>query len=195
MLYRLAEDKKNAPSALTRANSAHIHVRGTTLLRCSLARTAFLGANTPLLCNGSSRWQLLLLTRAPFRHHGSRGSFSLPPTLACTIRQFSTAGRPTYFPRSTPFCSLSTKSILFYAICQAVIWHGTGSVKDCQKDDLTSRATARVARTIPIYPVFHVNMYCTGDPGGRPGYHSQTLWHGTFHQEYSYISLPIVCTF
>ena len=111
-LYRLAEDKKNAPSALTRANSAHIHVRGTTLLRCSLARTAFLGANTPLLCNGSSRWQLLLLTRAPFRHHGSRGSFSLPPTLACTIRQFSAAGRPTYFPRSTPFCCLYEKYTL-----------------------------------------------------------------------------------
>src|SRR5437764_1220687 len=36
---------------------------------------------------------------------------------------------PTYFPCSTPFCSLSTKSILFYGICQAVIWHGTGFLK------------------------------------------------------------------
>jgi len=120
-------------------------------------------------------------------------SACLRPWLAPSASSLLPGDRPTSLAQR--LFVVSTKSILFYAICQVVIWHGTGSVKDCQKDDLTSRATARVARTIPIYPVFHVNMYCTGDPGGRPGYHSQTLWHGTFHQEYSYISLPIVCTF
>src|SRR5207248_9501562 len=32
-----------------------------------------------------------------------------------------------------------------------------------------TRATARVARTIHAYRVKQAAVYCTGDPGGRPG--------------------------
>jgi hypothetical protein len=50
---------KNAPLALTRANDARTStVRGTTLLRRSLTATTSEGANTPRLCNRSSRRRL-----------------------------------------------------------------------------------------------------------------------------------------
>src|SRR5581483_310335 len=64
------------------------HLRGTTLFRRYLATTTSLGANTPALVNGSTRWQLLT-SSGTFHHHGSRGSFRLPLILTCTSRQLS----------------------------------------------------------------------------------------------------------
>ena len=91
-----AEDIKRAPSALQGRKVRTGHFRGTTLFRRCLAAPAFMSANTPEPCNGSTR-RLLLSFLGTFHHHGSRGSFGLALMLACTNRQFSLiAACPTF---------------------------------------------------------------------------------------------------
>src|ERR1700730_8755686 len=85
-----AEDsnKKSALRPGKGEKCAQAQFRGTTLFRRCLATTAFLGAITPALYNGSSR-RLLLTFPEMFHRRGSQGSFGDISILTRTTRQLS----------------------------------------------------------------------------------------------------------